>query len=171
MPPGVDPSPVPRIWVICGAGRGVGKTRLAQALCAALPRAVYAKQGTSRRKAGKPESLFREDSEVDAFIEAEGSRGRAHLVIESNALARQGRGDIIIFLEAGPGSERPPRADADLLRSRAGIVIDGAPACGRRATARAWRESLERIDLDPAVGDEVMIVLQAQQEWTRQARA
>ena len=41
------------VWVICGAGRHVGKTRVATRLCGELPNSVYAKQGHGRAKSGK----------------------------------------------------------------------------------------------------------------------
>ena len=45
------------VWVICGAGGGVGKTTLAQKLCKILPGSVYAKCGHSPAKSGKPENV------------------------------------------------------------------------------------------------------------------
>jgi FdhD protein len=113
-------------WVICGAGRHVGKTRLAQRLCEVLPNAVYAKQGCSARKAGKPANFFRTNAELAAFLEASRAT-HDHIVVESNELARAGAGDVIIFVEGVPG-RTDYRADADLLRSKSHLhVRSGAP--------------------------------------------
>lgn len=109
-------------WIICGAGRGVGKTRLAQRLCQVLPDAVYAKQGCGPRRPDKPANLFRTAEETAAFI------GRClghheHVVVESNALARAGRGDIVIFVDGPPG-HAGTRPDTGELRARAHLVLD-----------------------------------------------
>lgn len=123
-------------WVICGAGRGVGKTRLAQGLCQILPNAVYAKQGCSPRRPDGPPNYFESDKELASFLDA--CRDRCeHLVVESNELARQGAADLIIFLEGVPG-QTDYRDDADVLRSRAHLRV------GPRATTDEWKEVLAR---------------------------
>jgi len=123
-----------KIWVICGAGRRVGKTHLALRLTEALPRAVYAKQGHGRPRAGKPANYFTTRAALDEFLRCcEGRYG--HAVVESNALAREGRGDVIVFVGARPG-QAGLRPDAERLRSRAHIRIDGS------ATARQWQRAL-----------------------------
>ena len=179
----------PVLWVICGAGRGVGKTRLALDLCRVLPDAAYAKQGTSRRRDEKPASYFHEDDELDAFLAAETRAGRRHLVIESNALARRGSGDIIVFLDApAVGTLRgEPRADAETLREKAHIRVgrdptEAAPGIGAEASDRGSRpaseaaemddvrEHLARLGLDPASMSAVIKVLQAQEAWNRGRR-
>ena len=76
-------------WVICGAGRRVGKTHLAQKLCQALPDTIYAKQGCSTKKPTKPENFFRTDAELTAFVDS-ARQTCTHIVVESNELARQG---------------------------------------------------------------------------------
>jgi len=116
------------LWVICGAGRGVGKTHLAQRLCDLLPDAVYAKQGCGPRRADKAPNLLRTLDQVERFIAASAARYQ-HLVVESNALARKGRGDVIIFLDR-PADGLNRRTDAHLLRSRAHVQLGpgGDPA-------------------------------------------
>jgi hypothetical protein len=171
---GTGPSPGgPLIWVICGAGRGVGKTQVALALSRILPDAIYAKQGTSPRRPGKAESYFRTDEELDAFLRQAEGAGHRHLVVESNALARRGRGDIIIFLEdevsaGGHGFLPGARPDADLLRSLAQVVLDRK---GPGPDPAAWKLTLARKGLDPAVIGPVLEVLTAQAEWNRRTRA
>lgn len=163
----------PLLWIVCGAGRGVGKTQVALALSRILPGAIYAKQGTSPRRPGKAESYFRTDEELDAFLRRAKGADRRHLVVESNALARRGGGDIIIFLEdevsvGGHGLLPGVRPDADLLRSLAQVVLDrGGPG----PDPPAWRLMLTRKGLDPALIGPVLAVLTAQSEWNRRTRA
>jgi FdhD protein len=144
-------------WVICGAGRGVGKTHLAQELCAALPDAVYAKQGCGAKRPGRPDNFFRTQKELAAFVEA--CRGRwQHLIIESNQQARAGWGDIVIFVEAGP--DHPDRrADVDLLRSKAHLHV------GPGAATESWQEVLRRKLQPPALCDAVCAVLAEHQRY------
>ena len=173
----------PLIWIICGAGRGVGKTQLALALSRILPQAAYAKQGTSPRRPGKAESYYRTDEEMDVFLREAEKAGHRHLVVESNALARRGRGDIIIFLEdevsvgghglsddapGGHGFLPGARPDADLLRSLAQVVLDRR---GPGPDPAAWKLTLARKGLEPATIGPVLEVLAAQAEWNRRTRA
>ncbi|HVP38877.1 MAG TPA: hypothetical protein VMS93_06790 [Candidatus Saccharimonadales bacterium] len=180
---GAGPSgPRPLLWVICGAGRGVGKTHLALELCRTLPQAAYAKQGTSRRRPGKAESFFTTDAEMDAFLAQAGEAGRRHLVVESNALARRGRGDVVIFVAgevpaggrgpaagAGEGHATPrgARPDAQLLRSLAHVVLDRG---GSGPDRPAWRAALARAGLESALLAPVLGVLAGQAEWGGPAR-
>lgn len=109
------------LWVICGVGRGVGKTRLALRLCEVLPGSVYAKLGHGVRKPGKPKNLFHTEDELLSFLE-DCRDSYEHLVAEANPLARRGAGDIIILVDGTPiGGE--PRDDADLLRANAHIHL------------------------------------------------
>lgn len=130
----------PVLWVLCGAGRRVGKTTLGLDLCRVLPGAVYAKQGTSRRRKDKPGSYFRDDEELDGFLARETAAGCRHLVVESNALAKRGHGDIIIYLELGCGAGaeagRGARPDAPELRTRAHLRL----GCARHATVETGRK-------------------------------
>ena len=180
---GADPSGTGSLlWVLCGAGRGVGKTHLALALCRILPEAAYAKQGAGRRRPGKVENFYRTDEEMDTFLKQAEGAGRRHLVVESNALALRGRGDVIIFLggdvpagdhvlpggaDKDQGVHRGARPDADLLRSLAHMVLD------RRRPGTdpsAWREVLARKGLESAMRTPVLEVLAAQAEWNGRTR-
>lgn len=181
---GSEPSPGgPLLWIVCGAGRGVGKTQVALALSRILPGAIYAKQGTSQRRPGKAESYFRTDEEMDAFLRQAEAAGHRHLVVESNALVRRGGGDIIIFLEdevsagghglsadaaGGHGFLPGARPDADLLRSLAQVVLDWR---GPGPDPEAWKLALARKGLEPAMIGPVIQVLAAQAEWNRRTRA
>jgi len=109
-------------WVICGAGRGVGKTHLAQELCRVLPDSVYAKQGCGTPKPGKSPNLFSTEEQLECFVDSCAGK-YAHVIVESNAWARQGRGDVITFIEGLP-DRTDYRADVDLLRSKAHLLID-----------------------------------------------
>lgn len=111
------------LWVISGAGRGVGKTTLANKLCAILPNAIYAKYGHGKFNPQKQGSFFRELDDIYTFIEQH-SYIKQHIVIEANAVALAGKGDITIFIEAIPGKTKP-RKDADELRRIANVHING----------------------------------------------
>jgi hypothetical protein len=176
----------PALWVICGAGRGVGKSILALNLCRALPDAVYAKQGTSRRSAGKPENYFHGDDELTTFLRAQTRAGRRHLLVESNAMARRGFGDIIIFLEmpGGRSLRGEPRSDTDELRAKAHVRLGGGPEGaaqerdvetsdgGSHADSPAdWlgelRSRIARLGLDPDALTAVVKIIEAQDAWNR----
>lgn len=167
QPPTPSPMPRPVLWVICGAGRGVGKTRLALDLCRVLPDAVYVKQGTSAVREEKPGPLFHADADLDAFLAREVAGGRLHLVVESNALARRGRGDIIIYLETegGAGGARGPRADAVELRNCAQIRLGSS---GSPLVLDEWRDRIRQAGLAPAAEQSVIEVLAAQDRWNRE---
>ena len=170
------------LWVVCGSGRGVGKTHLARALCDILPESAYAKQGTSRHNPGKAQSFFRTDAEMDTFLRQARAARRRHVVVESNGLGRRGTGDIIIFVagevpagehglphgaDAGHAVPRGPRPDAGLLRSLAHVVLDaGGPA----TDPSGWRETLAGKGLEPAVIGQVLDALVAQAQWNRRPR-
>lgn len=123
-------------WVICGAGRGVGKTHLAQRLCEILPNSVYAKCGRSAPQPGKPTNFFNTDEELALFLE-QCARSYDHIVAESNARARRGEDDIIIFIDAIRG-QTDVRGDVDELRSHAHLQV------GPGASVRDWRRALRR---------------------------
>ena len=123
------------VWVICGAGRGVGKTYVAQRLCAVLPGALYVKCGHGPAKSGKPNAFVTGEAGLEQFL-AEHAPAHEHVVVESNAFARRGRGDVILYLEGVPaGTER--REDAEALAARADAVV------GDRPCPVAWRRQLE----------------------------
>ena len=149
------------VWVICGPGRGVGKTRLAQRLCEVLPDSVYAKCGSGRRQAGKPANFFRTRDELHAFVRAR-RQDRGHLVIESNALAREGGGDVVVFV-AGYAAGGDVRKDARLLRRRARLVVD------RNATPRGWNRALAGKLRSAALREAVCDVLDEHRQRQRRA--
>ena len=109
------------LWVICGAGRGVGKTTLALKLSQILPDSRYAKCGHGTKKASKPDPFFEGLSELEVFIKNSQDSCK-HLIIESNALARMGRGDVIIFIDGVEG-KTDFRKDAQLLREKAHVCL------------------------------------------------
>ncbi len=123
-------------WVICGAGKGVGKTHLAQRLCAVLPCSVYAKQGHGRRDERKPGNYFTNAVAMKAFLDECAGRCE-HVVVESNALARRGQGDVIVFLDAAP-AQTDVRPDAAKLRDSAHVRISTS------ATRRGWQTALRQ---------------------------
>ncbi len=146
-------------WVICGAGKGVGKTSLALRLCEVLPNSVYAKQGCGMRQEGKPPNLFRTDEELASFVAA-ACADHDHVVVESNALARRGSGDIIIFVEGPPG-QPVPRADVDLLRVKSHVEVAADVLPDR------WREALQPRVPSTALCDAVCELFARQAAWAR----
>lgn len=122
------------LWVICGAGRGVGKTHLARGLCSVLPNSTRAKLGHGRRDPDGPPNYFRTQRELAAFLRT-AQHAHEHIILESNAHARRKAGDIIIFVDAIPG-ETGVRDDAAEIRGNSHIRI--APG----ARASEWRDVL-----------------------------
>ncbi len=142
------------VWVVCGAGKGAGKSHLARALCGVLPRAAYAKMGHGRRRPGGPEPFFGPAADLRRFVAAQ-SRERDHVVVESNAWARQGRGDLIIFLD-GPTGRLDARSDVRILRERAHIKV------GPGQSPRTWMSVLRRCLGEPKLCGAVLSLLKDQ---------
>ncbi len=144
-----------KLWVVCGAGRGVGKTRVALGLTALLPDAHYAKHGHGEPQPDKPGALLHDLPQVERFLGKHAHH--RHAVIESNALAAEGRGDLIVFVEGEPRG-MPRRPDADQLRERAHIVLDhGQPIA-------AWRRHLGRL-LGAGGATSAVLQLLLEQAW------
>lgn len=124
-----------KYWVICGSARGVGKTYLSSRLVAVLPRAIHAKLGhCSPKPSGEP-NYFCSEQALAAFLDLH-SAAADHFVIESNAWARAGRGNIVVLLD-GREAGRPLRSDLAELRSHAHIHL------GNEST-RDWEQVLTR---------------------------
>lgn len=148
----------PIVWVICGAGRGVGKTTLAERLCELLPSSVYAKYGHGRPRADKTPNYFRKLDDLERFID-DAHRRASHVVVECNAWARDGKGDLTIFIDAAPG--RPStRTDVDALRSAADICVNDA------AEPKRWRRALAGAGIASALQTKIVRELQAHQRFT-----
>jgi hypothetical protein len=123
-------------WVICGSARGVGKTHLSARLVSVLPRAFYAKLGHCPPKPNGRPNYFCSEEALVAFLDAHASIAD-HFVIESNAWAREGRGNVTIFLQ-GQNATSPPRDDLIELRRRAHIRL------GDDESAEEWERVLVR---------------------------
>jgi molybdate transport system regulatory protein len=141
------------LWVVCGAGRGVGKTWIARGLQARLPDATYAKHGHGQARDDKPGQLLHDLPQIEAFLAQAAPSG--HAVLESNAVALQGRADLCIFVEGQPRG-LPRRDDADALRAAAHIVLDLDQPVTR------WRSELERVAPDPRTTDSILELLLSQ---------
>jgi len=135
------------VWVICGAGRGVGKTTLALKLCELLPGSVYAKCGHCAPKAGKPENFFHVSSpDADVIIFIEGIPKRTHVRKDANSL----RSASQLHVSAdSPQSEwritlNDLLPDERLLDAVCGVLADQQGyLAGRRPAVRTkvWLES------------------------------
>lgn len=138
------------IWSICGAGSGVGKTIVAEKLCMVLPSAVHAKCGHGKPSTGKTPHFFRDLADLERFIES-CRNGESHVVVESNAFARCGSGDITVFID-GMNARTEFRDDSPALREVADIRIcedatddDWVPALTAKLTDRPLRDAVARI--------------------------
>lgn len=145
------------VWVVCGACRGVGKTRLSRGLAAILPHSVCAKIGHNPAKSGRPENYFTSVKAFSAF-QKRLSRACRHCIVESNFLALSDWGAVRIFIGAPEGSQAV-RRDAEALRSGAHLRI--VP----RARASAWRRVLEEKLDEPALVAAVCSLLEAQRRF------
>jgi len=122
------------IWIICGAGRRVGKTTVALGLRQLLPDSVYAKCGHAETKPGKPGNYFNNLADLESFVDA--SRpSYEHIIVESNTLAANKRGDIIVFID-GIAAKTDFRDDVEQLRSVANLKLS------RDASLGYWQKVL-----------------------------
>lgn len=144
-------------WVVCGAGSGVGKTYLVQALCSLLPKSVHAKQGCEEPRADGPENYFQTIEELDAFLDRSSSTYK-HIVLESNRLAKSGGGDIVIFVDGVPGKV-DIRDDVEMLRARSDIHVSA------EAAIREWKKVLRRKIADSPLREKVCDLLAQQKRY------
>lgn len=86
------------IWVVCGAGRGVGKTVVAQSLVNVLDSSVYCKCGHNAAKNGKPDNYFNSIDELVEFIDGS-SNEYEHVIVESNVFVYSSQADISIYID------------------------------------------------------------------------
>jgi len=146
-------------WVICGAGRGVGKTRLALKLCEILPDSIYAKCGGGRPSVDKPPNFFRTQRELASFLKKCGPH-HEHVVVESNGVARKSEGDIIIYVD-GIAGRTNTRSDANELRAKAHLRISPG------ASSRQWQNFLSGKLADRALCRAVCRALTDQKAYLR----
>jgi len=139
------------VWVIGGAGRGVGKTTLAQRLCEVLPDSVYVKCGHARKKKHKQPNYFRRAADLERFV-ADARRRARHVVAEYNAWAHEGRGDVTLFVDAAAGRTRR-RDDADALSAAADLCV------AADSTEIQWRTALARVPIAAALRKKIVSVL------------
>jgi molybdate transport system regulatory protein len=125
----------PEIWVVCGAGRGVGKTKIAQGLVDLLHSGVYAKCGHNAKKAGKPDLYFDTMKALNSFV-SDCYDKYENIVIESNAYALSGKADFVIYID-GAESATSFRDDCDKLKSLSDIEI-----CSD-STIEKWQRTLK----------------------------
>jgi len=147
-------------WVIAGRQRGVGKTHLARRLCEVLPRATHAKLGHSPRQNGKTANYFRRDCDLSAFVAA-CQETYAHLLVEANAWARSGRGDLVVCLEPGEQSPLVGGANPAAPITHAQICLGGA------AGPAQWEPALRPWLPERPLRRLVLAVLQEQHRFLR----
>ncbi len=144
------------VWVICGAGRGVGKTTLALNLQRVLPASVYAKCGCGPAKAEKPPRFFGDLDKLSRYV-VQARASNDHVIVESNAFAKAGAGDVTLFIDGKPDSSEPARPDRSQLRRCADIVI-----CHGAGTSQ-WMDVLSERLSKPLAKSFLQVLLGQQQ--------
>lgn len=145
------------IWVICGAGRSVGKTTVALHLCDILPESIYGKCGHGRVKPEKNGNFFNNIHELKFFIEA-ASDSHKHIIIESNVLAKLDCSDIVIFIDGIEGKTNF-RNDTAQLRAKANIKI-----CSK-AKLTDWKKVISSKINSKNICDNICDLLFEQKLW------
>jgi molybdate transport system regulatory protein len=150
------------VWCISGAGRGVGKTTLAQRLCEILPRSVAAKHGHGRIKENKPPNYFTALAPLWNFV-THAHANFDHIVVESNGLVLRKEGDVRIFLAARP-DQTTLRSDWQQLNQAADIRVDADRQKDR------WKEVLSRVGLSRAQRLAIVTCLSRQADFLTASR-
>ncbi len=145
------------IWVICGAGKGVGKTTVAQSVCKVLEASVYCKCGHHRPKAGKGINYYQDMDDLCAFVD-EAAGGYSHIVVESNSFVYLRRADITVYID-GIADATDFRADTAELKSAADIIISAD------SSVESWKKFLSVKISDTKVADAVCRCLCLQRQW------
>jgi molybdate transport system regulatory protein len=145
------------IWIICGAGRGVGKTTTALRLCDILPESIYAKCGHGKAKPEKDSNFFSNIGDLKSFINSV-SQSHKHIIIESNALAKSGNNDVVIFIDGIKG-KTDFRKDLEQLRALANINIS------RNANLKEWKKVISSKIRSKYICDEICDMLLDQKQF------
>lgn len=149
------------LWVVCGAGRGVGKTHLANRLCEILPDATYAKLGHGSRSPEKHPNFFQDADELWEFLQNRDTGGQ-HFVVEANDASLREKADIVIYIDNIP-DHTDVREDADQMRRSADICVN-AEGPDNPTTA------LEAEVADRELCDQIKEILQRQSEFLTAGR-
>ncbi len=159
------------LWVVSGACRGVGKTRVCTELAAVLPGAMRAKIGHNPPKAGKPGNYF---TDIPAFRAFQAQHPDVHhWVVESNRTEMRDEADIRIYIGEATGEELV-RPDADEMRAEADVcvlAIPGAdPEAASRDEIRRWRRAVMRSVQLPETVEAVCAVFDEQRRYLSRRR-
>jgi len=106
---------------------------------------------------GEPANFFNTEEQLAVFVQ-QCRTSYDHIVVESNALARCGRGDIVIFVDA-IHDQTDVRTDVDELRSRAHLWLYSG------TSARDWKRVLRRKLADSGLCKAVCDVLAEQKRY------
>lgn len=145
------------IWAICGAGRKVGKTTVAQSIDDMLDASVYCKCGHNAAITGKPENYFHTLDELTIFIDR-AIENYSNIIVESNIFVHSGRPDITIYIDGVEGTTKF-RDDTPQLKAAADIVI--APS----STHKEWKRILADKISDPNLIETLCQRFLQQQQW------
>ena len=144
------------IWTICGAGRAIGKTTIAQSITNLMDNSVYCKCGHNEPKPHKPANFFKTTEALNEFIESARPE-YDHIVIESNKYVYLKNSDITIFIDGIEGVT-DFRRDALRLKTASDIVVS------KGSNMRKWQSFLSG-KLDDNKLKAVCRLLTAQQRW------
>jgi len=122
-----------------------------------LPRAIYAKRGSGDRRQDGPENFFEADEDLQRFVHG-CKASHEHVVVECNEWAREGRGAVIIYLDAPAGAANT-RPDAAALRSRAHLQIRSD------SSIRDWKRRLRARLGDGTLREKVCDILLQQKRY------
>lgn len=145
------------IWTICGAGRSVGKTTVAQSIAAILEASVYCKCGHNAPKAGKPGNYFLGLEDLSTFIDNAADR-YTNIVVESNIFVYSGRPDVIVYIDGITGITNF-RDDAPKLKAAADIVIYP------NSTVANWKKILSQKISDSTLVDALCKIFWQHHQW------
>ena len=146
---------MPKVIVIAGGGRNVGKTRLANRLGELLPDSKIVKLGRHKYKAQKNRYFLPTKATFAEVLKLTGTSN--HLIIESGSILDDPflKPSLVIFLSAPDGKDKPGssrrREKADLIR---GEHIDSAQKTLIRqkldVNDTTWKLILAAVDDSPA---------------------
>lgn len=145
------------VWAICGAGRGVGKTTVAQSIADVLDGSVYCKCGHNAAKAGKPDNFHQDIDSLTTFVDGAADK-YSHIVVESNSFVYSQRADITVYIDGVAGV-------TDFRDDVAGLKAAGDIVISTDSSVDSWKKFLSGKIKDTKVAGDICKCLSAQRRW------